>query len=451
MNQLIRKYNVPVPRYTSYPTVPMWENPETLEISWTNIVKRIFDESNNEKGISLYLHLPFCESLCTYCGCSQHITINHTVEEKYIDCLLNEWQSWLDRFQAQPNIREIHLGGGTPTFFSPENLELLLSKIINSGNNKFEKEYSFEGHPNNTAYDHLKVLHGLGFSRVSFGVQDFDLKIQEIINRIQPYENVVKATQQAREIGYKSVNFDLVYGLPLQTEEIVENTFRKVLSLRPDRIAYYSYAHVPWKRPGQRRYTEEDLPDNELKRRLYDIGKDMLIDAGYVEIGMDHFALPEDELTAAFKNGRLHRNFMGYTVTNTDLLLGLGASSISDAKYAYAQNKKKVKEYQDAILNDTPKLTNGHILNSEDLTIKEFIKELICSGQAKDHHNILDLLPNKNQDKLNVMIEEGIVEINDNMVAVTKKGKPFIRNICNIFDLRHWRSQEVHRRYSKAI
>lgn len=448
---LIRKYNVPVPRYTSYPTVPLWDNPADLADHWPAVVKRVFDETNTQKGISLYIHLPFCESLCTYCGCFQHITINHAVEGKYIECVLKEWNQYLAIFGEKPQLRELHLGGGTPTFFSPQNLKKLIQGILSASGDRFAREFSFEGHPNSTRLEHLKVLFDLGFRRVSFGVQDFDEKIQRAINRIQPYENVENAIRNAREAGYKSVNFDLVYGLPFQTEEIVEATFRKVLKLRPDRIAYYSYAHVPWKRPGQRGYSEADLPDNELKRKLYEIGRHLLLAEGYQEIGMDHFALPGDDLTRALKSRSLHRNFMGYTVTNTDLLVGLGASSISDAKYAFAQNKKKVKEYQDAILGDGDVLTNGHILSDEDLRTRSVIRDLMCLGETSfDDFSIRDV-PRQNRLKLLEMADEGLLAIEDGKLAVTTPGKVFIRNICALFDLRMASSVSEGPRYSKAI
>ncbi len=451
VSELIKKYNVPVPRYTSYPTVPLWENPSNLAESWPEIVQSTFKATNTEKGISLYMHLPFCESLCTYCGCFQHITINHAVEGKYIDCLLEEWSQYLKLFDEKPEIREIHLGGGTPTFFSPENLNRLITSITGASGNKFDPEFSFEGHPNNTKREHLQTLFDLGFRRVSFGVQDFDEKIQHVINRIQPYENVERSIKDARDIGYKSVNFDLVYGLPFQTEEIVETTFKKVLALRPERIAYYSYAHVPWKRPGQRRYTEKDLPNNDLKRRLYDIGKEMLMKEGYHEIGMDHFALPHDDLYIAQQNGQLHRNFMGYTVTNTELLIGLGASSISDAKGAFAQNLKKVKEYQDAIVHGESLLINGHVLTEEDLQIRALIKSLICNGSAKFDGFSLEKLPNENRNKLVQMKEEGLLDFDENEISISEIGKIFIRNICSVFDLRMAANKTEEPRYSKAI
>lgn len=336
METLIKKYNVPAPRYTSYPTVPYWDTAAFSATKWHQIVKKAFDETNEERGISLYIHLPFCESLCTYCGCNKRITKNHKVEDPYIEAVLEEWQMYKQIFGKKPILRELHLGGGTPTFFSPENLKWLVSTILKDVEIYPVHDFSFEGHPNNTTVEHLQVLYDQGFRRVSFGVQDLDLKVQVAINRIQPFKNVKHVTEAAREIGYTSINFDLIYGLPFQVLKGVGETIDKVGELMPDRIAFYSYAHVPWLKTGQRGYADEDLPDNEEKRRLYELGKEKLTALGYEDIGMDHFSLPEDTLYKAAKNGTLHRNFMGYTVCNTELLIGLGTSAISDAKYGYA-------------------------------------------------------------------------------------------------------------------
>jgi oxygen-independent coproporphyrinogen-3 oxidase len=252
-SSLVQKYNIPGPRYTSYPTVPFWTK-DGIEVStWEDLVKKSFNESNSSEGISIYIHLPFCESLCTFCACHKRITKQHSVEEPYIETLLKEWSLYCEIFEDKPNIKEIHLGGGTPTFFHPNNLQRLLTEIIFSGNLSENFEFSFEAHPNNTTKEHLQVLYDLGFRRTSFGVQDYDLKVQKTINRIQPFENVKKANDWAREIGYDSIAHDLVFGLPHQTSESILNTIRLTKELKPDRIAFYSYAHVPWiKNNGQR-------------------------------------------------------------------------------------------------------------------------------------------------------------------------------------------------------
>lgn len=456
MNQipeaLIQKYNVPAPRYTSYPTVPFWDKEAPQASQWFKVVKKTFQESNAAKGISLYIHLPFCEVLCTYCGCNTRITKNHGVEASYIDTLLQEWQMYLNQFEEKPIIRELHLGGGTPTFFSPANLKLLLEGIFAQASIHPAREFSFEGHPNNTTSEHLQVLYDLGFRRVSYGIQDFDLKVQVTINRIQPYENVEFVTKEARRIGYESVNFDLIYGLPYQTLQSVSETIDKVAQLMPDRIAFYSYAHVPWVKPGQRSYTDKDLPDNAEKRALYELGFEKLRALGYTDIGMDHFALPADPLYQAMQNKTLHRNFMGYTTCQTDLLIGLGTSSISDAKYGYLQNQKKVEDYKASIATGKPAIFKGHLLTNQDLVIKEAILDIACKGELALTTEIKSLLDIDARLELGQMEQEGLLINTEDFISVTSLGKAFIRNICMVFDqkFRH-RVVSGEQVFSKAI
>ena len=270
---LVQKYNVPGPRYTSYPTVPYWDDSLFSVAAWRDTYIRSFRESNTSEGISLYIHLPFCESLCTFCGCHKRITKRHDVEYTYIQVVLKEWALYCDTFPETPNIREIHLGGGTPTFFSPENLELLINGILSRSNRMDNYEFSFEGHPNNTTRAHLVKLYELGFRRVSFGVQDYSPVVQKAIHREQPFHNVAKVTFWAKEIGYTSISHDLVFGLPFQKLEDVIDTIEKTKSLAPHRLSFYSYAHVPWiKGTGQRGFKDEDVPKDQKKRQLYEVG-----------------------------------------------------------------------------------------------------------------------------------------------------------------------------------
>jgi oxygen-independent coproporphyrinogen III oxidase len=451
-SELIRKYDVPVPRYTSYPTMPYWDTAKFNSDEWAKAVTRCFNESNEIKGISLYIHLPFCESLCTYCACNTRITKNHKVEIDYIRSVLKEWEIYRQMFGSAPHIRELHLGGGTPTFFSPRNLRWLLSYMLEDTDLRDNFEFSFEGHPNNTTSEHLQTLYDLGFRRVSFGVQDLDPKVQKTINRIQPLENLVGVTTQARNIGYESISYDLIYGLPFQTSASIANTMEKVLMLRPDRVSFYSYAHVPWIKPGQRGYEDADLPADVLKRQLYEIGRTILKSEGYEDVGMDHFALRHDSLFTAQATGKLHRNFMGYTTNETDLLIGLGTSAISDAKYAYAQNTKKVEEYADAIKNGQLATFKGHIQTSEDMLLKKCILDISCEGKIPQQ-SILDVGPEILLPTLSKMIEEGILSYNIDGFQVTEPGRAFIRNICNVFDRRMRTSdaQTVSNVFSKAI
>ena len=449
---LLNKYNVPVPRYTSYPTVPFWKDNLDAE-QWKQVFSQQFKASNSKEGISLYLHLPFCESLCTYCGCNKKITTNHSVEDEYITAISKEWELYRQLMDEMPVIRELHLGGGTPTFFSPKNLTRLLNIIFENSIIAADHEFSIEGHPNNTTTAHLQALYDLGFRRISYGVQDNDPKVQRIINRIQPVENVQRATDEARAVGFKSVNFDLIYGLPKQTIVSLQKTIEQTIDMKPDRIAFYSYAHVPWTSRGQRLFDENDLPSTAEKMQLYQLGKKMLTENGYYDIGMDHFALPNDDLYIACQEGRLHRNFMGYTTQHTKLLLGLGVSSISDAGIAFAQNEKTLHDYYAAIENNTIPVTRGFFLNEEDVAFRHYILEMSCTGKTifKDEH--LPLLREFSFPELEKLTADKLVEWDETGATVTALGRNFIRNICKAFDLHLLRNQKENAapRFSKAI
>ena len=450
--ELIARYNQPVPRYTSYPTVPFWEN-NIDSGAWEQIFSNQFAIQNSRAGISLYIHLPFCESLCTYCGCNKKITTNHSVEKVYINAIQKEWQLYRKLMKEHPVVREIHLGGGTPTFFSPANLTGLLDIFLHDSVIHPNHVFSIEGHPNNTTRQHLDALYKKGFRRISYGVQDLDPNVQRVINRIQPYERVKQATEEARAAGFTSVNFDLIYGLPLQTLESIDNTIREVITLKPERIAFYSYAHVPWNSKAQRLFDESDLPSAEKKLQLYLHGKQLLLSAGYHDIGMDHFALPEDELYIAKRQGRLHRNFMGYTVQDAGILLGLGVSSISDTGNAFAQNNKTLHDYYDRINTGKLAVSRGYFLNEEDIAFRSYIKNISCNGYTTFRSSDLPLLHEMCFPRLQQPLADGLVEYNERELRLTSKGSSFVRNICSAFDLhllRHTISSEV-KIFSKAI
>lgn len=449
---LIQKYNVACPRYTSYPTVPFWDKDSFSVSRWKELVHEAFEFRGKVEGLSVYIHLPYCESLCTYCGCNTRITVNHSVELPYINTLIKEWKQYVTILGDKPVIKELHLGGGTPTFFSANNLKFLLENIFSDAVVAENPDFSFEGHPANTTHEHLSTLFELGFRRVSFGIQDFDEKIQEVINRKQSLEQVKNVVTWAREIGYESINFDLVYGLPLQTIETVGDTIDKVLELKPDRIAFYSYAHVPWLKPGQRKFTELDLPDNETKRGLYDLGCSKFLNSGYAEIGMDHFSLKSDKLYKSLDNKSLNRNFMGYTDCKSTMLIGLGCSSISDIGTAYAQNAKTVEAYSTQINQNELAVFTGHIQTQEDMVLRKHINNLICKLETSWQNpklqcdSLYKLVENYSE-----MILENLVELTDSGLKVTKQGKPFIRNICTILDNRLNSSKSTKELFSKSI
>lgn len=442
---LVTKYNVPAPRYTSYPTVPYWEGAPAQD-EWKQLVSERFQKSNSKNGISLYIHLPYCESLCTYCACNTRITVNHSVEEPYIHALLAEWDLYLKLFGDMPRIRELHLGGGTPTFFSPANLKKLLRGVLSSARLCDGAELSFEGHPNNTSTEHLQTLFDLGFRRVSFGVQDLDQKVQMAINRVQPLANLERAVSEARHIGYTSINFDLVYGLPFQNKESVVNTIQTVIKLKPERIAFYSYAHVPWLKPAQRKFSEQDLPGGAEKRALYECGLKLFKEAGYEDVGMDHFALQRDPLCVAKHNGSLHRNFMGYTNQYTELLIGLGASAISDSWTGFAQNIKSVELYEEVVTSGRFPIDKGHTLTEEDLLIRRMILDIMCRYTVNWRAAAIQL-PEFGQciERCNELKQDGLMKFIPDGFEVSEKGRAFLRNICLCFDMRYWRKiPELH-------
>ncbi len=450
---LIQKYNVAGPRYTSYPTVPYWDEASFSLQQWKQTLKRSFDESNLAEGISLYIHLPFCESLCTFCGCHKKVTKRHDVELPYIQAVLKEWDLYCQLLEDRPIIKEIHLGGGTPTFFSVEHLQQLIQGILAKANIADRYEFSFEGHPNNTTREQLQALYELGFRRVSYGVQDYNENVQKAIHRVQPFENVERVTQWARDIGYTSISHDLVFGLPFQKLADVLHTIDLTNILMPDRLAFYSYAHVPWiKGNGQRGFKDHDVPKDGMKRTLYEEGKKQLLAHGYHEIGMDHFALDRDEMYQAFHAGTLHRNFMGYTSSKTQVMIGLGLSSIGDSWYSFAQNEKNLEAYYSCLENDEIPVVKGHVLSVEDLKIRQHILNLMCTFQTSWSDHMMDFA--ERGDVIQQLVEmqhDGLLNIEVDRIVITEQGKPFVRNICMAFDLHLKRRKPETQIFSMTI
>lgn len=442
---LLEKYDIPAPRYTSYPTVPYWEVDQMVEADWMQHVVQVFEK---DRRLSLYVHLPFCEKLCTYCGCNKHITRNHAVESPYIQSVLAEWTMYLEHFPGKPVLTELHLGGGTPTFFHPENLKQLITSLLATVEVAPDHEFSFEAHPASTTREHLETLYELGFRRISVGVQDVDEQILKVINRFQTEDQVQFVTETARAIGYDSVNFDLIFGLPFQKQEHILQTMERIRQWMPDRIAFYSYAHVPWLKNGQRAFDENDLPDTVSKRALYETGKRLLEEMGYRDVGMDHFALENDALFLSAKAGTLHRNFMGYTPLYTPLSIGLGASAISDTFTAFAQNIKTVAEYEAAVASGRFPLQRGHLLTVEDQINRQHILNIMCRYQTSWQ-------PDDPRDQILARLAEpiadGLVEVGAQGVKVTETGKGFLRNICLAFDARYWEKVPSGKVFSQAV
>ncbi|MFN3454571.1 MAG: oxygen-independent coproporphyrinogen III oxidase [Pseudobdellovibrio sp.] len=445
-HDLLKKYDVPVPRYTSYPTVPAWkETPNQDE--WIKSVKASLKNDND--AWSMYIHLPFCESLCTFCGCNTIITKDHKKSDPYVDLVLKEWSLYLSLVPelAERELKHIHLGGGSPTFLSADELTRLISTLfskIKIAQNNFEA--SIEVDPRRTSKEQLLALRKLGFNRVSMGVQDFNPEVQRIIHRVQPFEITEKLTQEARELGYDSVNFDLIYGLPLQTKERMISTIEQTLKLRPDRIAFYSFALVPWIKPAQRLFKDSDLPLSEEKRDLYEVAREMFLKAGYQDIGMDHFALPTDLLYKAREEKTLHRNFMGYTDQKTNLLLGLGISSISESLDQFHQNEKLLPKYQEMIEDGKLATHRGHILTERDVAQKKKILQMMTQyeyrwANSEEYQNM--------KNRFLGFEQEGLISLNDQGIKVLDKGHPFLRNVCSKFD--DYLPENKNNLFSKSI
>lgn len=444
---LLKKYDLPVPRYTSYPTVPYWSiTPSSVE--WIGHLNQALAPS--ESSWSMYLHIPYCETLCTFCGCNTIITKNHTLEEKYVELILKEWTLYKNSVPLllKKPLKQLHLGGGTPTFLSAASLTQLLSPILNEINKASDFEASIEVDPRRTNTEQLETLKELGFNRVSMGVQDFDPEVQRLINRVQPYDITKNLTLVSRELGFESVNYDLIYGLAKQTVESFSDTIQKTIELKPDRIALYSFALVPWIKPAQRLFKDEDLPSTEEKRKLYEMARTQLTAAGYIEIGMDHFALPNENLSLALKNKTLHRNFMGYTDHKTDVLLGLGVSSISETPYSFHQNEKIANTYETALNANHIPTHRGHVLTQEDRIRRQQILQLMTQYEV----NFIDQEQKAAAEVyLSEMLNDGLIKIEGQKLSVTTEGKPFLRNACVFFDEHFKRKQPEAKLFSKSI
>ncbi|HRK08488.1 MAG TPA: oxygen-independent coproporphyrinogen III oxidase [Pseudobdellovibrionaceae bacterium] len=432
---LFRKYDVPAPRYTSYPTVPYWCESPTKQQWYSSVDKSLLAE---DATWSLYVHLPFCETLCTFCGCNTSITKDHKVAGPYIDLILREFEQHLRLAPrlTQRRMTQIHLGGGSPTFLSADELHRLVSELyrlagVRTGDANFEG--AIEVDPRRTTSAQLEVLRRLGFTRVSLGVQDFDPETQRLVNRIQPYEMTANIVNLARSLGFESLNFDLIYGLPKQTADSIRKMVKLTLDLSPDRIALYSLARVPWIKPAQKLFRDEDLPEGAAKRELYEIARAELLASGYREIGMDHFAKPDEALSRAESEGRLHRNFMGYTDQKTNVLLGLGVSAISETQDCFAQNEKVLPIYERNVANQEWTVFRGHLLSEEDQRRRRQILALMTQFEVELESE--DQLTEVRK-FLSEMESDGLIEFNGRRLNLKPHGRAFLRNAAMALDQR---------------
>jgi oxygen-independent coproporphyrinogen-3 oxidase len=447
LTQLLEKYDVPVPRYTSYPAVPNWgETPP--QARWFDALTRAVAAESS--SLAIYVHLPFCETLCTFCGCNTVITRNHERSAPYVQTVLAELDVYLQHVPvlATRSVSQLHLGGGTPTFMPPEVLSLLLKELAARLPLRAEGyEGSVEVDPRVTTRAHLEAMRALGISRISLGVQDFDAEVLRLVNRPQPFAITSALCADARSSGYDSINFDLIYGLPGQSVSTMTRLADGVLELRPDRLAVYSFARVPWIKPAQRKFKDEDVPTGAAKRALYETLRTRLLDAGYLEIGLDHFALPHDSLAKAAAAGTLHRNFMGYTDRRTTALLGLGVSAISETPSCYHQNEKVITVYERRVADGEIPTLRGHLLSDDDRRRADLIRSLMTSGRALLTHDERDGA----RAELGELVRDGIAEITESELRIADRGKPFVRNVAAFFDtyLRH--SAKEGPVYSRAI
>jgi len=447
---LINKYNVSGPRYTSYPTA--------LSLSGGygkhDLISAI--ESSQSRSLSLYIHIPFCSQLCYYCGCNKIITRHQSKADTYIDFLAKEIAAQAPLFK-QYSVEQLHLGGGTPTFLTPQQMKRLITLLEQHFNFTSTTERGIEVDPRSLAENMLVDLRILGFNRVSFGIQDFNDDVQLAVNRPQDADNVKQLITQARELGFKSINADMIYGLPLQTPDSFKQTIEQLIELSPDRVSVFNYAHLPERFAAQRKIKEHDLPNPHDKLTMFKNTLEQMTQAGYQFIGMDHFAKSDNELAVAQNKGKLHRNFQGYTTHGNCDLLGLGASSISQIGTAILQNKKELKHYYHSIETQSGcALSKGMHLIHDDVIRADAIKQLICQFElnidefANKYHIEFDSYFAGALTSLKPLIDDKMVIIENNHIRVTPRGNLFIRIICMCFDA-HLQNQINATRFSRVI
>jgi len=438
--ETIEKYDVTGPRYTSYPTVVEFH--DEIESRDYQIAAKNANGALLPRDLSLYLHLPFCRHLCFYCGCNKIVTKNKQKSDRYLDYLFREIRMHGELADGDRCVRQLHLGGGTPTFYSADQIEILMNQIhryFTLVSDK-DRDYSIEIDPRTVGYRYLLSLIRLGFNRISLGVQDFDPDVQKAIHRIQPEVLTRELILQARSLGFQSINVDLIYGLPRQTETSFRLTLDRIVSCAPDRISVYSYAHLPNMFPAQKRIDEQDLPSAEEKIALHKLTAEKLLAAGYRHIGMDHFARPEDSLITAASQQTLHRSFQGYTTHKDCDLIGIGVSAIGSFDEFYYQNARELEDYYDLIDKNQLPISKGLELGLDDSVRKSIIMQVMCEGniiksQTEQYFGIkFDVYFKSELQALNKLAEDGLVEVEADRIEITPVGRFFLRNIAMVFD-----------------
>ena len=454
--ELLTRFDVPGPRYTSYPTADRFVEAFGEDDYVLALQQRRQLSGGASLPLSLYVHIPFCESLCYYCACNKIITKHPERAEEYLRYLYREVELHTSHCGTGQIVSQLHLGGGTPTFLSDEGLRNLMDMLRRNFTLAPGGEYSIEVDPRTVDAGRLAFLAELGFNRLSFGVQDFDLQVQQAVHRIQPTEQVFALVAAARQLGFESINVDLIYGLPRQTPESFDRTLAQVAELRPDRIALYAYAHLPERFKPQRRIVSADLPGASAKVSMLARSLDSFSQAGYVYVGMDHFALPEDALAVAKRQGRLHRNFQGYSTQPDCDLIALGVSAIGRVGATYSQNAKNLDEYYDMLDQGRLPIVRGLALTRDDLVRRAVIMALMCQGEVLfdsleqswliefDSYFSVEL------EKLREMETHGLVHLNNDSVTVTPMGWYFVRGIAMVFD-RYLQADRTRVRFSRII
>jgi len=451
---LIRRLDKNGPRYTSYPTADRFVEAFNAETYAQWVGKR--EVGGISRPLSLYVHIPFCNTLCFYCACNKVVTKDFSKADQYVRYLIKEIGMQAALLGNDRRVEQLHFGGGTPTFLSDDELRQVMGAIRKNFQLVDGGEYSIEIDPRKVSDATVALLGELGFNRISIGVQDFDPEVQKAVNRIQSEAETLQVIKAARANGFKSVSIDLIYGLPKQTIEGFKATLDKVIAVNPDRLSIYNYAHMPKLFMPQRRIHEEDLPAPQTKLDILKLAVNTLTDAGYVYIGMDHFAKPDDELAVAQRQGRLHRNFQGYSTHSDCDLIAVGVSSIGKVGPTYSQNFRELEPYYDALDNDTLPIMRGMELNADDLVRRAIIQALMCHFEiSKESFNIAYLIDFDQYfaTELKELAEyekEGLLKLSPQWISVTPKGRMLIRNICMVFD-KYLRAKQEHARYSKVI
>lgn len=433
---LLTKYDVPGPRYTSYPTVPAWHS----SVGAADY-RRALSSIDDSGSLSLYIHIPFCERLCHFCGCMQVITADRQRSLPYVEKLMAEIELVAAQLSPQArNVSQLHFGGGTPNFLQPEELTRIVETLHRHFRFLPRAEIAIEMHPRTSTRAFCENLQKLGFNRISLGVQDFDPQVQALIHRHQTYEMTEAMVSLLRTLDFRCFNFDLIYGLPGQSLPGWENTLQQVLALRPNRLAVYSYAHVPWVRPVQRSFKDEDLPSPELKLELFQRAYEVFLTHGYRTIGMDHFALADDELSLALDEGSLHRNFMGYSTHADAHQLGFGVSAISYAGGHYFQNLKQLPSYESSLAKRELATFRGFLLERDDAIRRELIMAVMCRGEIdivrfEKHWGVSfrDYFAEEHI-ALQPLIQDALLRLEPTKLTVTSAGFLFLRNISMVFD-----------------